>query len=49
MKIEYVDLTSEDFENSLHRFRDRLHDLFTESHRLEQEIIDNLGTLTFER
>ena len=49
VSIQYVDLTSEDFENSLHNFNERLRDLFTESHRLEQKIIDKLGALTFER
>jgi type I restriction enzyme M protein len=49
VKIEYVSLTSQEFESSLCGFDERLRDLFKESRRLELQIVDNLGTLTFER
>ncbi|WP_457383311.1 HsdM family class I SAM-dependent methyltransferase [Rhodanobacter sp. TND4EL1] len=49
VKIEYVDLTSQEFENSLRSFDRRLRDLFTESHGLEQQIVGKLEALTFER
>jgi type I restriction enzyme M protein len=49
VKIAYEDLTPEEFENLIRGFGGRLDDLFTDSHRLEQEILKNLGGLIFER
>ena len=42
MKIEYVDLTPEEFAEKMHGFTTRLDELFAESHRLEEEIQEQL-------
>ena len=42
VKIEYVDLTPEEFAEKMHGFTTRLDELFAESHRLEEEIQEQL-------
>jgi type I restriction enzyme M protein len=49
VKIGYVDLTLDEFEESLRQFDRRLSGLFAESRQLEDQITDKLGALTFER
>ncbi len=48
VKIEYVDITREEFENKLKGFEDKLKNLFAESKELEKEINENLKTLNYE-
>ena len=38
IKIDYVDITAEEFEAKMTAFQDKLSDLFQQSHALEQEI-----------
>jgi type I restriction enzyme M protein len=45
VKIEYVDITQEEFNAKLHQFESNLNDLFKKSKALEQEIQDNLKNL----
>ena len=47
MKIEYVDLTPEEFAEKMHGFTTRLDELFSESHRLEEEIKQQLGRVKY--
>lgn len=47
IKIEYVDITPEEFDEKLQGFENRLNDLFEESDRLDQEIKENFKTLKF--
>lgn len=47
IKIEYVDITAEEFENRMNDYRAKLTELFAESHRLESEILQQLDTLKF--
>lgn len=47
IKIEYVDITAEEFEQRMNGYRSKLTELFTESHRLENEILNQLETLKF--
>ncbi len=48
VKIEYVDLTPEEFAEKMHGFTIRLDELFSESHRLEEEIKQQLGRVKYE-
>ena len=48
VKIEYVDLTPEEFAEKMHGFAIRLDELFSESHRLEEEIKQQLGRVKYE-
>lgn len=48
IKIEYVDITAEEFEAKIKGFESNLESLFTESRSLENEIQDNLKTLRYE-
>ena len=48
VKIEYVDLTPEEFAEKMHGFTNRLDELFSESHRLEEEIKQQLGRVKYE-
>ena len=48
VKIEYVDLTPEEFAEKMHGFTIRLDELFSESHRLEEEIRQQLGRVKYE-
>lgn len=47
IKIEYVDITAEEFEQRMNGYRSKLTELFNESHRLENEILQQLDTLKF--
>lgn len=47
IKIEYVDITAEEFEQRMNGYRTKLMELFNESHRLETEILNQLDTLKF--
>ncbi|MDR1503416.1 MAG: type I restriction-modification system subunit M [Prevotella sp.] len=48
VKIEYVDITAEDFEEKMKGYKDTLNSLFEESHKLEEEIKKQLGGLKYE-
>ena len=48
VKIEYVDITHEEFEGKLKGFENNLQDLFERSDKLEKEIRNNLTTLGYE-
>lgn len=48
VKIEYVELTAEEFTDKMKGFTARLHELFSESHRLEDEIKKQLGRVKYE-
>lgn len=47
IKIEYVDITEEEFNARMSAFRQTLTEQFTESHRLEEEIMRQLDNLKF--
>ena len=44
IKIEYVDITAEEFEQRMNGYRSKLTELFNESHRLESEILKQLNS-----
>lgn len=48
VKIEYVDITKEQFEAKLKDHKDNLKRIFDESKKLEQDITDNLAKLSYE-
>jgi len=48
VKIEYVELTPEEFSEKMNGFTTRLDELFAESHRLEDEIKQQLGRVKYE-
>lgn len=48
VKIEYVDITKEEFEEKMKGFRNNLDDLFAESEALEEEIGKHLKVLSLE-
>ena len=48
VKIEYIDITPEDFAAKMQDFETNLQDLFAESKRLETEIQNNLKGLRYE-
>lgn len=47
IKIEYVDITEDEFNRRMADYRSKLTEMFAESHRLETEILDQLDTLHF--
>ncbi len=47
IKIEYVDITEEEFNNRMAQYKRTLSEQFAESHRLEQEIMRQLESLKF--
>ena len=47
IKIDYVDITEEEFNKRMNDYRTTLAQQFTESHRLEDEIMKQLGSLSF--
>jgi type I restriction enzyme M protein len=49
VKIEYVDITKEEFEQKMKTFQDNLEEMFEESRELEEEIKNNLKGLKFEQ
>ena len=48
VKIEYVDITAEEFEAKMNEFKSNLNSLFTESKALETEIQKQLGGLKYD-
>ena len=48
IKIEYVELTSDEFTEKMNGFTTRLDELFAESRRLEKEIKQQLGRVKYE-
>ena len=48
VKIEYVELTPEEFAEKMNGFTTRLDELFAEGHRLEKEIKEQLGRVKYE-
>ena len=48
MKIEYVELSPEDFEQRMKAYQERLDKLFAEGKVLEEEIGKRLGELRYE-
>lgn len=48
VKIEYVDLTPEEFQAQMAEYRATLQDLFTKSASLQDEIMTRLGTVSYE-
>ncbi len=48
VKIEYIDITPEEFEEKLNGFTGNLNTLFVESRSLEEEIKQHLGGLKYE-
>ena len=48
VKIEYVELTPEEFTEKMRGFTARLDEMFTESHRLENEVKRQLGLINYE-
>jgi type I restriction enzyme M protein len=48
VKIEYVDITPEEFARKMKGFTDNLEDLFNESHKLEREIKNQLAGLKYD-
>lgn len=47
IKIDYVDITAEEFNNRMTNYKTELSKQFDESHRLEEEIMKQLDTLQF--
>ena len=49
VKIEYVDITAEEFEAKMNNYKTSLSQKFNKGHELEVEIINQLGRLKYER
>jgi len=47
IKIDYVDITEEEFNNRMANYKQILSEQFKESHRLEEEIMKQLDALQF--
>lgn len=47
IKIDYVDITEEEFTQRMNKFKSTLKAQFAESHRLEEEILKQLESITF--
>lgn len=47
IKIDYVDITAEEFNQRMTNYKTELAKQFTESHRLEDEIMKQLDSLGF--
>lgn len=48
VKIEYVDITEEEFEERMKGFKANLAGMFEESHQLEKEILNHLNNLNYD-
>lgn len=48
VKIEYVNLTPDEFSKKMQGFQARIQAMFDEGHRLEQEIMEQLGRVKYE-
>ncbi|MCQ2127390.1 MAG: type I restriction-modification system subunit M [Bacteroidaceae bacterium] len=49
IKIDYVDITEEEFNSRMSSYKQTLSEQFAESHRLEEEIMQQLNLLKFEK
>lgn len=49
VKIDYVDITQEEFQTKMQNFQADLQKFFAEGHQLETEILNQLGNLQFEK
>jgi type I restriction enzyme M protein len=49
IKIEYVDITEEEFNSRMAKHQENLQKMFDESHDLERDIMEQLGKLKFNR
>ena len=47
IKIEYVDITAEEFNSRMAEHKKKLSEMFSESHELEKEIMEQLEKLKF--
>ncbi len=47
IKIEYVDISEEEFNSRMAGHKQKLNEMFAESHKLEGEILEQLGKLKF--
>ena len=47
IKIDYVDITEEEFNKRMDNYRSTLKAKFEESHRLEEEILKQLDSINF--
>lgn len=47
IKIDYVDITADEFNQRMADYRSKLTEMFKESHRLEEEIMKQLDSLNF--
>ena len=47
IKIEYVDITEEEFNKRMAEHKEKLQKMFEESHSLESDIMEQLGKLKF--
>lgn len=47
IKIDYVDITAEEFNKRMSDYKSKLTEMFKESHRLEEEIMKQLDSLNF--
>ena len=48
VKIEYVELTTEEFDAKMAEYTDTLKELFAEGDRLQQEILEQLKKVRYE-
>lgn len=49
VKIEYVELTQEEFNEKMGTYQNQLQEYFSESNKLQKEILDQLGKIKFEQ
>jgi type I restriction enzyme M protein len=49
IKIDYVDITEEEFNSRMADYKSNLSEMFAESHRLEEEIMKQLDSLKFNK
>ena len=49
VKIEYVDITPEEFENRMNEYKASLAEKFAKGHELEQSILEQIGRLFYEQ
>lgn len=49
IKIDYVDITEEEFNHRMANYKETLQRQFSQSHKLEDEIMKQLGSLTFNK
>ena len=47
IKIDYVDITADEFNQRMSDYKSKLTEMFKESHRLEEEIMEQLDSLNF--